>query len=160
MTSIDPRQFRQLMGHFATGVCVVTTEVGGEVRALTVNSFTSVSLDPLLVLWCLDKRTRLAEHIHELTGYGVSILSAAQQDLSSYFAGQFKDRPAPPHTFQPMPGGARLEGCIGALGCRLVRVDEGGDHWILLGRVEELYFSGDTRDPLIWFGGRYRGLSA
>lgn len=160
MTDLDPRQFRKLMGRFATGVCVVTTEVGGEVRALTVNSFTSVSLDPLLVLWCLDKRTKLADHIHEITGYGVSILSAAQRDLSSHFAGILKDRPTPPFTYVPMPGGPRLEGCVAALGCRLERVDEGGDHWILLGRVEAMMMSDDTHDPLVWFGGGYRDLSA
>jgi flavin reductase (DIM6/NTAB) family NADH-FMN oxidoreductase RutF len=158
MSSIEPRQFRQLMGQFATGVCVVTTEVGGDVRALTVNSFTSVSLNPLLVLWCLDKRTKLAEHVHELTGYGISVLAADQQVLSSYFAGQLKEQAAPTHVFEPMVGGPRLAGAIAALGCRLERVDEGGDHWILLGRVEAIFLAEEPRDPLIWFGGKYRGL--
>ncbi len=148
------------MGHFATGVCVVTTELEGEVRGLTVNSFTSVSLDPLLVLWCLDKRTRLAEHVYQLQGYGVSFLSAAQQELSGFFAGQFKDRPAPAFEYVSMQGGPRLAGCIAAIGCRLERVDEGGDHWILLGRVESMYLADTERDPLIWYGGKYRGLSA
>ncbi len=147
------------MGHFATGVSVVTADVGGEVRGLTVNSLTSVSLDPLLVLWCLDKKTRLAEHLPQLVGYGVSILSAAQRDLSSYFAGQIKDGSVPAFSFEPMAGGPRIAGCVAALGCRLERVDEGGDHWILLGRVEELYFNDASTDPLVWFGGKYRGLS-
>lgn len=160
MPSLDPRQFRNIMGHFATGVTVVTADVGGEVRGLTVNSLTSVSLDPLLVLWCLDKKTRLAEHLSHMTGYGVSILSSAQRDLSSYFAGQIKDGSVPAFAFEPMAGGPRIAGCVAALGCRLERVDEGGDHWILLGRVEELYFDADSPDPLVWFGGKYRGLSA
>ncbi len=160
MPSLEPRQFRNIMGHFATGVTVVTTDVGGEVRGLTVNSLTSVSLDPLLVLWCLDKKTRLAEHLSDMTGYGISILASPQRDLSSYFAGQIKDGSVPVFAFEPMAGGPRIAGCVAALGCRLERVDEGGDHWILLGRVEELYLSEAAHDPLVWFGGRYRGLSA
>ena len=95
-----------------------------------------------------------------MTGYGVSILSSAQRDLSSYFAGQIKDGSVPAFAFEPMAGGPRIAGCVAALGCRLERVDEGGDHWILLGRVEELYFDADSPDPLVWFGGKYRGLSA
>ncbi len=160
MPLLEPRLFRNIMGHFATGVTVVTTDVGDEVRGLTVNSLTSVSLDPLLVLWCLEKRTKMAESLPHLTGYGVSILSATQRDLSTYFAGQAKDRTVPPFSFEPMTGGPRIAGCIAALGCRLERVDEGGDHWIMLGRVEELYLSDGVRDPLIWFGGNYRGLGA
>lgn len=148
------------MGHFATGVTVVTTAVDGEVRGLTVNSLTSVSLDPLLVLWCLDKKTRLAEHLPHLTGYGISILASTQRDLSSYFAGQIKDGSVPAFSFEPMAGGPRIAGRLAALGCRLERVDEGGDHWILLGRVEELYFDVAAHDPLVWFGGKYRDLGA
>ncbi|HEY1303181.1 MAG TPA: flavin reductase family protein [Vicinamibacterales bacterium] len=152
--SIDPRTFRQTVGRFVTGVTVVSIESEGEVRAMTANSFTSLSLDPPLVLFCLGKDTKAGQHIRKVSGFAVSILSHEQQDLSSYFAGTWRGDDPPPFTFTTWDGGPRLEGCIAALGCRISAIHEGGDHWIVVGEVVATYRVEEGL-PLVFFGGRY-----
>jgi flavin reductase (DIM6/NTAB) family NADH-FMN oxidoreductase RutF len=138
-------------------VTVIALESEGEVRAMTANSFTSLSLDPPLVLFCLGKETKAGRHIRSVSGFAVSILGHNQQDLSSYFAGSWKDDQAPAFTFTAWEGGPRLEGCIAALGCRVHAIHEGGDHWIVVGQVIATYRD-DAGNPLVFFGGKYMSL--
>ena len=156
--SIDPRAFRQTVGHFVTGVTVVAADVDGAVRAMTANSFTSVSLDPPLVLFCVRKTAHLGLLIHAADGFSVNILDEQQQPLSKYFAGIWKEAEPPPFTFTPWDGGPRLDGSAAALGCRVESIYEGGDHWIVVGRVVAL-FRNDTGTPLVFSGGRYVSLA-
>ena len=156
--SIDPRTLRQTVGRFVTGVTVIAMEVEGEIRAMTANSFTSLSLDPPLVLFCLGKDTKAGLMIHGSPGFAVSILSQTQRDLSSYFAGLWRDSEPPPFTFVAWDGGPRLEGCVAAMGCRIHAIHEGGDHWIVVGQVISTYRDELAGEPLVFFGGRYVGL--
>ena len=159
-TSIDARTLRQTVGRFATGVTVIAIEADGEVRAMTANSFTSLSLDPPLVLFCLGKDTKAGHHIRSVSGFAVSILSREQQDLSSYFAGVWRDATPPPFTFTAWEGGPRLEGCIAALGCTIHAIHEGGDHWIVVGHVVATYRTVEVEAvPLVFFAGKYAGLA-
>jgi 3-hydroxy-9,10-secoandrosta-1,3,5(10)-triene-9,17-dione monooxygenase reductase component len=155
---IDPRTFRQTVGRFVTGVTVIALEVDGETRAMTANSFTSLSLDPPLVLFCLGKETKAGQSIRSTPGFAVSILSEHQRDLSSYFAGAWKDPVPPSFSFTAWEGGPRLEGCVAALGCRLHAIHEGGDHWIVVGQVVAAYRADDVGEPLVFFGGKYVSL--
>jgi len=157
--SIESRAFRQTVGQFVTGVTVVATEVDGETRGMTANSFTSVSLDPPLVLFCVGKTMVMGQAIGRAAGFSVNVLSAAQQDLSSYFAGMWKEDQPPPFTFLPWEGGPRLSGCGAALGCALDAIHEGGDHLIVVGRVISLYRSEEAWAPLVYAGGRYAALA-
>jgi 3-hydroxy-9,10-secoandrosta-1,3,5(10)-triene-9,17-dione monooxygenase reductase component len=152
---IDARLFRQTAGHFVTGVTVVALEVEGEIRAITANSFTSLSLDPPLVLFCLGKETKAGQAIHTAAGFSVSILRHAQQPLSTYFAGGWRDGTPPPFSFVTWDGGPRLEGCAAALGCEVHGIHEGGDHWIVVGRVVALHVAEDEIPPLVFYRGRY-----
>jgi flavin reductase (DIM6/NTAB) family NADH-FMN oxidoreductase RutF len=154
----DSRRFRQTVGRFVTGVTVVAMEVDGEIRAMTANSFTSLSLEPPLVLFCLGKDTKAGLLIHDSGGFAVSILSHAQRDLSSYFAGQWKESAPPPFTFTAWEGGPRLDGCVAAMGCQIHAIHEGGDHWIVVGQVVATYRDEDAGEPLVFFGGKYVGL--
>jgi flavin reductase (DIM6/NTAB) family NADH-FMN oxidoreductase RutF len=155
---IDPRLFRQTLGHFATGVAIITTEIDGVLRALTVNSFTAVSLDPPLVLFCVGKTTKTGQLIHSAPGFAVNILRQEQQDLSTYFAGGWT-RPLPPSfTFLDWNGGPRLDGCAAAIGCTIENIHEGGDHWIVVGQVIATYRDEDAGEPLVFFGGKYVSL--
>jgi len=156
--SIDSRTLRQTVGQFVTGVTVISMEIDGQIRAMTANSFTSLSLDPPLVLFCLGKDTRAGLLIHNSPGFAVSILSQAQQDLSSYFAGLWKGAEPPPFRFVSWEGGPRLDGCVAAMGCRIHAIHEGGDHWIVVGQVIATYRDDEAREPLVFFGGRYVGL--
>lgn len=157
--SIDPRTLRQTVGRFVTGVTVVSMEVDGEIRAMTANSFTSLSLDPPLVLFCLGKDTKAGLLIHHSPGFAVSILSHTQRDLSSYFAGLWREPAPPPFTFVSWEGGPRLEGCVAAMGCRIHAIHEGGDHWIVVGQVITTYRDEAAGEPLVFFGGKYVGLN-
>lgn len=157
--SIDPRAFRQTVGQFATGVAVITTEIEGAIRALTVNSFTALSLDPPLVLFCVGKTTKTGQLVHAAGGFAVNILSQGQQDLSTYFAGGWTGAQPPSFAFADWEGAPRLEGCAAAVGCSTETIHEGGDHWIVVGRVLALYRVAHAA-PLVFFGGRYANLGA
>lgn len=156
---IDPHVFRQTVGQFATGVTVITTETDGTVRALTVNSFTAVSLDPPLVLFCVGKTTKTGQLIHAARGFAVNILRQEQQDLSTYFAGGWTHPRPPSFTFLQWDGGPRLEGCAAAIGCSTEAVYEGGDHWIVVGKVLALHRTACAA-PLVFFGSRYANIGA
>jgi flavin reductase (DIM6/NTAB) family NADH-FMN oxidoreductase RutF len=156
---IDSRAFRQTVGQFATGVTIITTEVGGAIRALTVNSFTAVSLDPPLVLFCVGKATKTGQAVHALKGFTVNILRQEQQDLSTYFAGGWRQPSPPPYEWVEWHGGRRLDGCAAAVGCSTYAIHEGGDHWIVVGRVVALHVTACTT-PLIFHGSRYANLGA
>jgi flavin reductase (DIM6/NTAB) family NADH-FMN oxidoreductase RutF len=156
---IDSRLFRQAVGQFATGVTVITTKIDDTIRAMTVNSFTALSLDPPLVLFCVDKKTKTGQLIHTAGGFAVNILRQEQQDLSTYFAGGWTHPLPPSFAFLDWDGGPRLEGCAAAIGCATHTIYEGGDHWIVVGKVLALHRLAQA-SPLIFHGGRYANIGA
>ena len=122
----DAYAFRKTIGLFATGVTVIAAEVDGAIHGMTANAFASLSLDPLLVLVCIGKSTRMAEFLKKAAGFSISILRDDHEALSAHFAGTRKELTPPPHRFVPWHGGPRLEGCIAALGCVPQEWLEGG----------------------------------
>src|SRR3984957_844557 len=132
---LDSRQFREVVGLFATGVTIIVAEVEGQVHAMTANSVTSVSLDPLLMLFCPSRKARIAQDLPGLTRFTINILRQDQQALSTYFAGGWKDSAPPPFRFVDSAAGPRLEGALAAIGWRPDRITEGGDHFLVLGEV-------------------------
>lgn len=157
--SVDVQTFRRVMGHFATGVTVIAAEHGKEIHGMTANAVTSVSLDPLLVLVCVDKRARMNRFIQEGGGFSINVLTEDQEALSRFFAGAWRHGSAPEFRFVPWVGGPRLVGSLSAIGCRLDRSLEAGDHWMVLGQVAALHEGDPAGRPLIFYGGRYRRLS-
>jgi 3-hydroxy-9,10-secoandrosta-1,3,5(10)-triene-9,17-dione monooxygenase reductase component len=159
----DAATMRTVLGHFATGLTIVTAMDTEDGRATPVgmacNSFTSVSLDPPLVLFCVGKTAHLGRLIHAASGFSVNILQREQQQLSTYFAGRGQQEPPPPFTFIPWEGGPLLDGSLAALGCAIETIYEGGDHWIVLGRVLSLYRS-HSATPLVFRSGRYTDLAS
>lgn len=156
--AIEARAFRQTVGQFVTGVTIIALNVDGTVRAMTANSFTSLSLDPPLVLFCIGKNTRAGQIVHTATGFSINILAEGQKNLSTYFAGAWKNSPPPSFSFLAWEGGPRLEGCAAALGCETYAIHEGGDHWIVIGRVVALYRCEPACRPLVFFSGGYTAL--
>src|SRR5437868_4002113 len=130
---IDPREFRRTVGQFVTGVTVIAAEIDGVTRGMTANAFTSLSLDPPLVLFCVGKTAHLGQMIHRATGFSVNMLTQEQQALSQYFAGQWKESSPPPFAFESWQGGPKLAGVSAALGCAVETIHEGGDHFIVIG---------------------------
>ena len=144
------REFRQVMGRFATGVTVVTTVERNTVHGMTANGFLSVSLRPPLVLVSLG-RCRMNEMLPRSGRYGVSVLSREQQHFAAHFAAQ-KPSPVEP-TFTWQNGLPLLEGALAHLVCRVADVHRAGDHVLWIGEVEYL----DHRDdePLLFYTGRF-----
>jgi flavin reductase (DIM6/NTAB) family NADH-FMN oxidoreductase RutF len=164
---VDSRAYRNTIGLFASGVTVVTTRLGEIIHGMTANAISSVSLDPTLLLICLDRRTRMHDLIQQAGVFAVNILATDQEHLSGHFAGRSKDGPPPAGlhfvygTDGTDDGGApTIAGSVAAIRCQVEAVYLGGDHTILLGRVTELRPGAADAQPLIWYGGRYRHLTA
>jgi len=156
--TLDSRRFRDTIGLFATGVAVIAARTGDEVLAMTVNAVSSVSLEPMLVLFCPGKKSRFARHVDNLSGFSINLLRHDQQALSSYFAGGWKEQAPPPFRLVPAAHAPRLEGCLASIDCTLQQLIDAGDHWIVLGRVWDLHQGIPPHQPLLFFGGRYRTM--
>ncbi len=162
--SIDPFAFRRVIGHFATGVTVVTTVVDDLDHAMTASAFTSVSLAPTLVLVCVDKDARFHDAVLNSGQWGVSILSADDRRAAEWLATQGRpligqlDRYE--HHRGHATGAALLDTAIAWLECRTTAVYDGGDHDIVLGAVHGLALNRnhDHARPLLYYRGRYREM--
>src|SRR5574341_975136 len=131
---VDAHAFRRAMSLFATGVTVLATDAGeGAPIGMTANAITSVSLNPLLLLVCVEKIANIAPHLLENDGFSLSILNENQADLSDFFAGRWRGASPPRFSFTDWQGGPLLADCVAAVGCRRYQVVEGGDHWIVIG---------------------------
>jgi len=153
--------FRKALSRFATGVTVITVaRRRGEPKGMTANSFTSVSLDPPLILVCVDLRARTHDALKSARRFGVSVLDERQQAFAEYFAQPHADPARMPELgihFAHDPGGAPyIEGCLAHLVCRRIAARRAGDHTIFIGEVEFMA-SRDGR-PLLFYDGRYHGL--
>jgi flavin reductase (DIM6/NTAB) family NADH-FMN oxidoreductase RutF len=152
--------YRQVMGNWGTGVTVVSTkDKNGQPYGLTVSSFTSVSMDPILVLVCLDDRLSGLQFFKDSMNFGVSILSEAQQEISRLFAK--KDTLRPPELyFNGETGIPLIRDSLVTLECETTEIYPGGDHSIFLGKVlaAELHGAMQGTKPLLYFRGKYERL--
>ena len=156
--------FRYTMARFATGVTVVTTLNGPKMHAITVNAFTSVSLDPPLLLICIDRRTESHKFIVQSGVFTINILSANQENLSDRFAGR---EPAHRDFFEDIPLRIGTNGCaiftqsLAFVECHLTNTYDGGDHSIFIGTIENLGLhaernaDGQPTDPLLYYKSAY-----
>ncbi len=156
--SFDSKVYRQTVGRFLTGVTVIAFETENGVQAMTANSFTSLSLDPPLLLFCPAKTTRTGQLIHKAAGFSVNILREDQQALSTFFAGGWKEPKEPPYRFVPLEGIPRLEGSLASIICSVHQIHEGGDHWIVVGKVVAMHQGIEPFHPLAFYMGRYTNL--
>jgi flavin reductase (DIM6/NTAB) family NADH-FMN oxidoreductase RutF len=152
------RDYRDTVGLFSTGVAVVVASIGGEVSAMTVNAVSSLSLNPMLIMFAPGKHSRFSQRIGDLKHYSINILRSEQQALSTYFAGGWKEAGAPPFRFVPAGETLRLEGCLACIECSSLQHVEVGDHWLVIGRVEGLYRGIEPHVPLLFYKGRYRDI--
>lgn len=154
------QDLRKILGHFATGVTVITASNGaGEPSGTTANAFTSVSLDPPLILVCLARESRTLDSIRNSQGFVANILAEHQQDHSNWFARKGVRLKPELHEFsEGLLGLPVLTGTVAHLECRLERIDEGGDHEIVLGRVVSHGRHPEEVDPLLFYQGSYRTL--
>jgi len=154
-------EFRKAMASFATGVTVITVDFEREVHGMTANAFASVSLDPPMVLVCVDHQARTHAHLHAKKRFGVNVLAENQRAISRYYAD-----PNPTHRDAEREAGARfdrtqhdtpvLHDALAYLECRLHTVQDAGDHTIFIAEVE--YVVVRQGDPLLYFRGEYREI--
>ena len=152
-TPSDARHLRNALGTFATGVTIVTTHVDGVDVGLTANSFSSVSLEPPLVLWSLAKRASSLPAFMQAGYFAVHVLASDQEHLSQLFATRGADRFAGLEVERGEASVPLLPGCAARFLCRSTFQYEGGDHIIFVGEVVE--FEHASRPPLLFHGGRY-----
>jgi flavin reductase (DIM6/NTAB) family NADH-FMN oxidoreductase RutF/pimeloyl-ACP methyl ester carboxylesterase len=154
----DARTFRDALGCFATGVTIITAMgPDGQPIGLTANSFTSVSLDPPLLLVCVANNAGSAPVLREAGRFAVNVLQIGQQPTSNRFAGKGEDRFANTPWEVGEFGTPVLTGSLSSFECARDAVHDGGDHFILVGRVLKAMFE-PRRDPLLYFRGKYRRL--
>ena len=155
MKEVGPDQFRSVMGHFATGVTVVTANTPEGPVGMTANAVSSLSLEPLLLLVAFDNEARTLPVVRETGRFGVNVLAAGQEDLARLFASKTPEREkfaGVAHTVHD--GIPVIEGVLAWVGCRLERLVPAGDHTIGIGAVEAAEAGGG--EPLIWHRGEYR----
>jgi flavin reductase (DIM6/NTAB) family NADH-FMN oxidoreductase RutF len=158
--SVDSMTYRRVVGNFATGVAVVTSGAAADVHGVTVNSFTSVSLDPTLLLVCLDRSSRSRAKILETGIFNINVLSKSQEHVSRIFAS--KDRPET--WFEDLRctsgemGAPLIPDCLAYMECALTATHEAGDHTILVAEVQRAELA-DEAMPLCFFRGQYTALA-
>ena len=156
--AITDANLRKMRGLFASGVTAVTTALDGRLRGVTVSAFTSVSLDPPLVLIALANEATMRDMLAESGIFAVNLLSDDQEFLSERFAAR---APIVNEEFEGVPyraqatGAPILEKSLAWYDCRVEAIYGGGDHTIFVGRVEALGFGDEGRRPLIYLAGRY-----
>jgi flavin reductase (DIM6/NTAB) family NADH-FMN oxidoreductase RutF len=152
------RELRDAFGCFATGVAVITTlEPGGAPVGLTANSFTSVSLDPPLLLFCLDRRSTRLPAFEIADRFAANVLHAGQEPLSARFSRREADGQPDAIWASGGAGLPLLADAMAVFECRKHAVHEGGDHRIFVGEVEAIAWEA-SYDPLVYFQGRYRSV--
>ena len=165
MTGADPAAFRDAAGQFATGIAVVAAATDGVTHAMTVNAFTSVSLDPLLILVCVEKEAPFHDALLTAGIWAVSVLSEEAEKTARWLATRGRPVEGQPdgHRYHPgaVTGAPVLDDTLAALECRTYAVHDGGDHSIVLGEVlavDAPPTAADGPGPLIYHAGRYRRL--
>lgn len=149
--TVDPAAFRTALGSFCTGVTVISAMDGDQPGAITVSAFTSVSLDPPLILVCIDGRSRLKGAIDRSRRYAVSILTGEQEDVSNRFGRPLTDRLG--FLFEQWEGLPVVQDALVHIAADLHEVADGGDHSIYIGRVTNVRI-GDG-EPLLYYRGGY-----
>lgn len=156
--SFDSRALRNAFGRFATGICVVTAnsaETGP--MGMTINSFSSVSLEPPLVMWSLQNNSECFGLFTQARQFAINILADDQLEHSMRYARKSEHALLPDHFRIGSNGAPVLRGALASFECDLWRSYEGGDHVLLVGRVKTLH-NRPTGKPLLFFGGAYRQL--
>lgn len=158
--SVDQLEFRSVMGHFATGVTIVTTHDGaGKISGLTANAVASVSLEPPMVLVCVDKKSDSYPMFGASKAFAINILSNGQETLSRRFAKSGGDKFTGIGFRIGVSGSPLLADTIAFLDCQVRYEFDAGDHTIYIGEAVDIAVSSDS-DPLLYFRGGYRNLSA
>ena len=154
---VDKAEFRRALGHFAAGVTVVTANFQGANSGITVTAFSSLSLEPPLVLICIDKKARMHDRLPSGGHFAVNMLADDQELVSREFASSKADPFQTIGYHEGATGAPLIRGAIAAVECKIVDRLEGGDHAIIIGQVEATHVR--EGKPLLYFRGGYGQLA-
>ncbi|HRC61887.1 MAG: flavin reductase family protein [Dehalococcoidia bacterium] len=157
-TAIDQRLYRDVIGRFATGVTVITFRTDHVTRGMTANAVASLSLDPTLLIACIDKRTSAHAALAQADGFAVNILAEDQLEISRLFARPGLEGMGDVEYRTAVTGAPILDGVLAWFDCAVHERFDGGDHTIFVGRVLELSLERPEADPLLFYAGGYRTL--
>jgi len=153
--TVEPNAFRDTLSYFASGVCVVTAVADGGVPVgVTISAFSSLSLEPPLVLFCLGSETKNLGAFTGGAGFAVNILAEDQAEISERFASRNGDKFASVPCTASKSGCLLVTGCLASLECSVVTTHDGGDHVIVVGKVDRVRHTGEDR-PLLRYRGNY-----
>ncbi|MDG3015179.1 3-hydroxy-9,10-secoandrosta-1,3,5(10)-triene-9,17-dione monooxygenase reductase subunit [Speluncibacter jeojiensis] len=161
--AIDPRQLRNMFGQFCTGITIITAMNGDEPVGFACQSFAALSLDPPLVLFCPMKTSRAWSVIESTGRFGVSMLSEAQQETCAVFGSRNPDKFAEVQWHRSPLGSPILDESLAWIDCTVETVHDGGDHYVVYGRIADYGHIGASKDgkqqrPLLFYRGRYTGI--
>jgi flavin reductase (DIM6/NTAB) family NADH-FMN oxidoreductase RutF len=163
------KHYRSSIGLFATGVTVLIAERDGDIRGMTANAVTSLSLEPVQLIVCPAKEARFSQLMEPGTQFTVNILGVHQEQISNYFAGPESDKEMPENidliTWRNMEIGIPykapcLSDSVASFACNVKQMHDGGDHWIVVAEVLDIYQNKLSIQPLLFFGGSYHHPSA
>lgn len=153
--AIDPNEFRRVLGHYPTGVTIVTAAGPDGPAGFAVGSFASVSLDPPLVSFCPDKSSTTWPAIEAAGSFAVNVLADDQADVCGRFASKDLDKFEGVAWHTEVTGAPILDDVLAWIDCETEVIHEAGDHWVVIGRVKALDVADDSRGPLLFFQGGY-----
>lgn len=154
---IDGKQFRTVLGQFCTGITIITTLDDGEPVGFACQSFAALSLDPPLVLFCPTKASRSWAAIERSGTFCVNVLAEEQQSTCARFGSREPDKFAGIDWTKSPLGSPILDGSLAHIDCSVESVHDGGDHWVVFGRVSSLSEIKEQR-PLLFYRGQYTGI--
>lgn len=153
------QQYRKAISQFATGVTVLIIEHQGEVYCMTANAVSSLSLEPPQLLVCPAKKAEFSKFIKIGAIFTVNILTAQQENISNYYAGSTQEEVGKEvlydYLFSDKINTPRLKKCMASFACQISQIHDGGDHWIVVGEIKELYQNKEESQPLLFFNGKY-----
>ncbi len=157
--AIDPKSFRTVLGQFCTGVTIITTIDGDDPVGFACQSFAALSLDPPLVLFCPTKQSRSWGAIEKSGRFCVNVLAEEQQETCARFGSREPDKFAGIDWTRSGLGSPILTGSLAHIDCTVETVHDGGDHWVVFGRVASLSEVRDEKErPLLFYRGQYTGI--
>ncbi|MBM7599221.1 3-hydroxy-9,10-secoandrosta-1,3,5(10)-triene-9,17-dione monooxygenase reductase component [Virgibacillus halotolerans] len=154
---MNPKEFRNTMGNFATGVTVITTSKGEELIGMTANSFSSLSVDPPLILVCIDKKSTSMRAFSRDHPFAVNILQEEQEEACSGFAKKGGNKFERASYYLSETGVPVLENNMATIECTVYDILEGGDHYIITGYVQNVSYNNEKK-PLLFFRGKFGSI--
>jgi flavin reductase (DIM6/NTAB) family NADH-FMN oxidoreductase RutF len=155
---LEAGALRRAMGRFATGITIISAQHEDEIHAMTANAVCTISFDPLMMMVCVNKKSKMNDFIQKAGCFAINILTEEQEIISRHFAGAGQGRAPDGLRFEVIEGTPFLDGTLAGLACEVDQALNAGDHSMILGKVSAVRYKEEEEQPLVYYRGRYRRL--